>query len=102
MLNLYVVICAGSFSHHAVDMPSLCEYYDLYGFNTATSSIWFARKVKDVVKRCTKYPSYLGSNVGRSSGLIHLWLYPAPSDEAKAQEVEKDQKILIFFPKFKK
>ena len=31
MLNLYVVIRAGSFSRHAVDMPSLCEYYDLYG-----------------------------------------------------------------------
>ena len=31
MLNVYVVIHAGSFSHHAVDMSSLCEFYDLYG-----------------------------------------------------------------------
>ena len=30
MLSLYVVIRAGSFSCHAVGMPSLCEYYDLY------------------------------------------------------------------------
>ena len=30
MLYLYVVICAGSFSCHVVDMPSLCEYYNLY------------------------------------------------------------------------
>ena len=29
MLNLYVVIRAGSFSRHVVDMASLCEYYDL-------------------------------------------------------------------------
>ena len=31
MLNLYVVSCAGSFSHHAVNMLSLCAYYDLCG-----------------------------------------------------------------------
>ena len=30
MLNLYVVICAGSFSRHAVDVHSLCEYNHLY------------------------------------------------------------------------
>ena len=30
MLILYVVNRARSFSHHAVDMPSLCEYCDLY------------------------------------------------------------------------
>ena len=31
MLNLYVVSCAGSFSHHAVYMLSLCDYYNLCG-----------------------------------------------------------------------
>ena len=31
MLNLYVLSYAGSFLRHAVDMHSLCEYYDLYG-----------------------------------------------------------------------
>ena len=31
MLNLYVVSSAESFSHHTVDMLSLCGYYDLYG-----------------------------------------------------------------------
>ena len=31
MLNLYVVILAGSFSRHAVDIHSLCECYNLYG-----------------------------------------------------------------------
>ena len=30
MLSPYVVICAGSFSSHAVNRPSLCEYYDIY------------------------------------------------------------------------
>ena len=30
MLNFYVVICAVSLSHHAVDMHSLWEYYYLY------------------------------------------------------------------------
>lgn len=30
MLNLNAVTCAGSFSPYAVDMHSLCEYYDLY------------------------------------------------------------------------
>ena len=33
MLNLYAVVRAGSFSRLAVDTPSLCEYYDLYGPN---------------------------------------------------------------------
>ena len=33
MLTLFVVIRAGSFSRHAVDMPSLCEYYARYAFN---------------------------------------------------------------------
>ena len=32
MLNPNVVFCAGSFSHHAVDMHSLSEYYNLYGY----------------------------------------------------------------------
>ena len=32
MFNLYVVMRAGSFSRDAVDMPSLREYYYLYGF----------------------------------------------------------------------
>ena len=31
ILNLYVVIGAGSFSHHEVDLYYLCEYYNLYG-----------------------------------------------------------------------
>ena len=31
MLSLYVVNHAGSFSHQAVDLHSLSEYYDLYG-----------------------------------------------------------------------
>ena len=31
MLDLYVVIRAGSFSRHAVDMHSLCAYYELHG-----------------------------------------------------------------------
>ena len=39
MLNLYVVNRAGSFSRHAVDMPSLCEYHDLYGVNTTISIV---------------------------------------------------------------
>ena len=29
-LTLYVVICAGSFLHHAVDKPSMCRSWDLY------------------------------------------------------------------------
>ena len=41
MLNLYVVIRAGSFSRHAVDMPSLCEYYDLYGKYLAKLTLRF-------------------------------------------------------------
>ena len=35
ILNLYVLVCAGSFSHHAVDTPSLCGYYNLYGSKLA-------------------------------------------------------------------
>ena len=35
MLNLYVAFYAGLFSHHAVDLHSPCEYYDLYGYITA-------------------------------------------------------------------
>ena len=31
MLNLNVVSCAGSFSHNAVHMLSLCVYYNLCG-----------------------------------------------------------------------
>ena len=31
ILNLCVVIRTGPFLHHAVDIHSLCEYYDLYG-----------------------------------------------------------------------
>ena len=30
MVKFYVVIQSRSFLHHAVDMHSLCEYYDLY------------------------------------------------------------------------
>ena len=33
MLNLYVVVPDGSFSCHAVNRPSLREYYNLYGIN---------------------------------------------------------------------
>ena len=32
MLNLYVVIRAGPFWHHIVDMHSPFEYYDIYGW----------------------------------------------------------------------
>ena len=39
MLNLYVVIRAGSFSRHAVDMLSLCVYQDLYGINSQFYSL---------------------------------------------------------------
>ena len=31
MCGQYEVNLAGSFLHHAVDMPTPCEYYDLYG-----------------------------------------------------------------------
>ena len=36
MFSLYVVICAGSFLRHAIDMDSLCEHYNLYGSNLST------------------------------------------------------------------
>ena len=38
MLNLYLVIRAGPFSHHAVDLHSLCEDNYLYG--QARPSVW--------------------------------------------------------------
>ena len=41
MINLYVVICAGSFLRHAVNIPSLCVYFDLYGTNRALSMVLF-------------------------------------------------------------
>ena len=33
VLDLYVLVRAGSFSRHAVDMRSQCGYNDLYGYN---------------------------------------------------------------------
>ena len=33
MQSFYLVIRAGPFLHHAVDMHALCEYYDLCGLN---------------------------------------------------------------------
>ena len=33
VLDLYVLVRAGSFSRHAVDMRSQCGYYDIYGYN---------------------------------------------------------------------
>ena len=32
ILNLYVLVRAGSFSRHTIDMRSQCGYYDLYGY----------------------------------------------------------------------
>ena len=52
MLNLYVVNRAGSFSRHAVDMPSLCEYYDLY----ATNVLWMFGVFAHARKQTTKAP----------------------------------------------
>ena len=40
MLNLYVVIYAGSFSHHSVDMHALCEYYHLYDLSVFFVALW--------------------------------------------------------------
>ena len=41
MWGPYVVIRVGSFSRHAFDMPSICEYYNLYGFKVAAYQlIW--------------------------------------------------------------
>ena len=41
MFSLYVVIRAGSFLRHAVNMPSLCIFFDLYSTNRALSMVLF-------------------------------------------------------------
>ena len=67
MLNLQVVILAGSFSRHEANRSSLCEWYDLYE-NTKRKK-WLAVElcVIDLCMKIVLWPERLGG--GKRKGL---------------------------------
>ena len=68
MLNLYVVNRAGSFSRHAVDMPSLCEYYDLYGWEV--KNIACSSRIKPLMSFLILKSMFFGKNVEDKRNII--------------------------------